>query len=214
MDLMQEGNTGLLRAVDRFEASRGFRFSTYATWWIRQAITRAVTDQSRTIRLPAHMHAAAGKVFRADIRATQQHQHRPSLEDTAQATGMSILKVGRVMAADRRVVSLDRPLPGEEEKYYGDLLPDRSENEPERAMHHADLKAGVAEALQNLNHREREILRLRYGLADGAVHTLSEVGALFSVTRERIRQIEHEALRKLQQPTHAGKLAEFLERTP
>jgi RNA polymerase primary sigma factor len=211
LDLIQEGNTGLLRAVDKYESARGFKFSTYATWWIRQAISRAIADHSRTIRIPIHMLCTVEKVLRAGRCVAQHSNRRPTLEETAQAAGISVAAAGRAIKVSRRMLSLDETLGDESEDYLGELLPDQRHNDPLVGINRDSLKAGIALALQSLNYREREIIRLRYGLSDGCTYTLSEVGRIFSVTRERIRQIECDALRKLQQPSCTNKLVGFLD---
>jgi RNA polymerase primary sigma factor len=211
LDLIQEGNAGLMRAVDKFEYRRGFKFCTYATWWIRQAITRAVADQSRTIRIPVHMVETMSRVRNVSRELLQRLGREPTIEETARAAGTAIDETRRVLAMSRYPISLDRPVGNSEDSHFGDLLPDGDAENPAIGAAQEMLKSRIGKVLKTLSYREREIIKLRYGLGDGYSYTLEEVGHIFKVTRERIRQIEAKAVRKLQQPSRAQELLGFLD---
>jgi len=211
LDLIQEGNAGLMRAVDKFEYRRGFKFCTYATWWIRQAITRAVADQSRTIRIPVHMVETMSRVRNVARQLLQELGREPTLEETARRAETTIDEARRVLAMSRYPISLDRPVGNSEDSQFGDLLPDGAAESPAIGAAQEMLRDRINNVLRTLSYREREIIKLRYGLGDGYSYTLEEVGHIFRVTRERIRQIEAKAVRKLQQPSRSQELVGFLD---
>jgi RNA polymerase primary sigma factor len=211
LDLIQEGNTGLMRAVDKYEYRRGFKFSTYATWWIRQAITRAIADQARTIRIPVHMIDVLSKLRNTSKQLLQELGREPTTEEAAAATGLSMDETRRVLAMGRHPVSLDRPVGESEDSCFGEFIEDGGLPRPDKAASNELLREKIEALLKTLTYREREIIRLRYGLGDGYTYTLEEVGRIFKVTRERVRQIEAKAVKKLQHPVRSQQLEGFLE---
>jgi RNA polymerase primary sigma factor len=211
LDIIQEGNTGLMRAVDKYEYRRGYKFSTYATWWIRQAITRAIADHARTIRIPVHMIETMSKLRMVSKNLMQELGREATMEEIAEVAGMSLSETRRVMKISKHPFSLDRPIGESEDSYFGDFIEDERAESPVQSAAQEMLRDRIDQVLKTLTYREREIIKLRYGIGDGYTYTLEEVGRIFKVTRERVRQVEAKAIRKLQHPVRARKLEGFLD---
>jgi RNA polymerase primary sigma factor len=211
LDIIQEGNTGLMRAVDKYEYRRGYKFSTYATWWIRQAITRAIADHARTIRIPVHMIETMSRLRTAGKVLLQKFGREPTVEEIAKEAEMTIEETRRVLKISKHPISLDRPIGESEDSYFGDFIEDDDVDSPVASATQEMLKERIDMVLKTLSYREREIIKLRYGIGDGYTYTLEEVGRIFKVTRERVRQVEAKAIRKLQHPVRSRKLEGFLD---
>ena len=211
LDIIQEGNTGLMRAVDKYEYMRGYKFSTYATWWIRQAITRAIADHARTIRVPVHMIETMSKLRTIQKRLLQAIGREPTIEELAEQANMSVEETRRVMKISRHPISLDRPVGESEDSQFGDFIEDERQETPSETATSEMLRGRINDVLKTLTYREREILKLRYGIGDGYTYTLEEVGRIFKVTRERVRQVESKAIRKLQHPVRRRRLSSFID---